>query len=67
MLANYRHAVIILSKFGFRPDDVSNMNHIEIAAWIDSYLVSQGVKNNAHQDDENTTTYIFNRRQKKGT
>ncbi|WP_165772756.1 hypothetical protein [Caviibacterium pharyngocola] len=54
-----------MAKFGFRADDVKKMSHLEVNAWIDSYLASQGVKPSV--EDKNTTTYVFARRKKSGT
>ena len=35
---------MILAKFGFTAADVWAMNTIEVMAWIESYLESQGIK-----------------------
>ena len=48
---SYRQAVILLSKFGFTPNDVWQMSSIEVAAWISSYCESLGIKPKAAQDN----------------
>lgn len=51
-LANYRQAVMILAKLGFTAKDVWLMNTVEVMAWVESYLESQGIKPKA--DGEGT-------------
>ena len=62
---NYRSATILLGKFGFSARDVWDMCHAEVAAWINSYLASQGAKTQQYTE-ESTTSYVFKRRKNKG-
>ena len=62
---NYRSATILLGKFGFTAQAVWDMCHAEISALINSYLASQGTKNQ-HNTNETTTSYVFKRRKNKG-
>ncbi|MDW0889330.1 hypothetical protein P2J97_13920, partial [Mannheimia haemolytica] len=40
----YRQAVILLSKFAITAEQVWQMPLLEVFAWIESYLESEGVK-----------------------
>ncbi len=66
---NYRSAVALLSKIGFNAQQVWDMSHAEINAWIESYLIQHGVKKKSLRSDETVTSYVFRRRksqEKKG-
>ncbi|NBH76184.1 hypothetical protein [Rodentibacter pneumotropicus] len=61
---NYRSAVILLAKFGFTAQDIRAMCHAEVAAWIASWQISQGLKVQAEKG--NTVHYNLMRRKNKG-
>ncbi|UZU43858.1 hypothetical protein ORU98_11915 [Pasteurella multocida] len=58
-----------MSKIGFNAQQVWDMSHAEINAWIESYLIQHGVKKKSLRSDETVTSYVFRRRksqEKKG-
>ncbi|UZV57666.1 hypothetical protein [Pasteurella multocida] len=51
-----------MSKIGFNAQQVWDMSHAEINAWIESYLIQHGVKKKSLRSDETVTSYVFRRR-----
>ncbi|NBI12615.1 hypothetical protein GVX81_03070 [[Haemophilus] felis] len=55
----------MLAKIGFNATAVWQMSHIELNAWIDTYLAQQGIKSHstAHNTaKEQVKSYVFRRR-----
>ncbi|WP_238327000.1 hypothetical protein [Rodentibacter pneumotropicus] len=53
-----------MAKFGFTAQDIRAMCHAEVAAWIASWQISQGLKVQAEKG--NTVHYNLMRRKNKG-
>ncbi|CDF98865.1 Putative uncharacterized protein [Avibacterium paragallinarum JF4211] len=57
--------MIFLAKLGFTPQQVREMSHLEVSAWVESLLQSQGAKPQASGISKGDTVHYNLVRRKK--